>query len=167
MKKIAKKIALILLIVMLVSGLTGCITHAVLFESGIDWSYGGIFMGILTVSLDIATSPIQLVILIVEIAQHAELKDKAKSMDKIDTFSAETGAISDAQLFKLKEKLNSLPETEIISFTNKTNSFSQTEISAIINDFNNLSGEEINSSIEALISMSDDTLIAVLNNYNY
>ena len=28
----------------------------------------------------------------------AELKDKAKSMDKFDTFSAETGAISDAQL---------------------------------------------------------------------
>jgi len=100
MKKIAKKIAMIMVILMLANSLTGCFTTWAFNEgSGMGWL---VIIPILP-ALDIVTSPIQLIILIVETAKYAELKNKAKSMDQIDTFSAKTGEIYDAQLSKLKE----------------------------------------------------------------
>jgi len=163
-KKIVRKIAIILVIILIANSLTGCFTVAA-YSSNIGEL--GLVAWIGTIPLDIITSPIQLIILIVEITQAAELTKKAKSLDNIDTFSLSASFISQAEFLTLTEKFYSLPESEIAAFTNTVMSLSETEISAVIEVFINLSEEEIISSIETLNSMSDEMLIAQINNFQY
>ena len=164
MKKFAGKIAVILIILMLAGSLTGCFTMWGVQEGG-D-AYWLIIFPVLP-ALDIVTSPIQLIIFIVELSRYQDLKDRAKKMDTVDSFSANISSIPETDLLSLKEKINSLPETEISVFSRKVNSFSETEISAIIEAFNNLSEAEIDSSMETLNSMSDEMLITAINNSQY
>ena len=165
MKKIAGKIAMVLIILLLAGSFSGCITAAVYSGGSLDgW---GALAFIFTIPLDIITSPIQLIIFAVEMDQSKKLQEKVRESDNIDTFSAKLGFISCAEMISLTEKLNSLPETEKNAFSNKVNSFSQTEISALLEAFNNLSEAEIACSIEALYSMQDETLIAALNSFQY
>ena len=164
MKKITGKIAIVLVIILIANSLTGCFTVAA-YSSNIGQL--GLVAWIGTIPLDIVTSPIQLVIFIVEITQAAELSRKAKSMDHIDTFSLSASFIHQAEFLSLTEKFNSLPKTDIAAFTNTVESFSETEISAVIEAFNDLSEEIIFSSIETLNLMTDEMLIAQINNSQY
>ena len=167
MKRIAGKIAMILVLVMLAGSFTGCFTMYAFKEW--DETMLLVFPLPLFPALDIVTAPIQLAILIVEIAQSQEMKSKAMEMDNIDTFSSDLNinSIPEADWFSLTEKINSLPEAEISAFSKTVDSLSKTEISAITRAFNNLSEAEILSSMETLNSMPDEMLIAALNNSQY
>jgi len=157
MKKTAKKIAMAAVILMLAAGFTGCFTTAVVDYFPIA--------AVVTVPLDIITSPVQLVIYIVENTNNIILVNKAAKADSFDTFSDESFFYPKDNLLSLKEKFDSLPDEEIAFFTETINSFSEKEISALINAYKNLSEEEIIASAEILNSMSDEMLIAALNSF--
>lgn len=165
MKKIKRNIAVFLILVMLTGLFTGCFTMAA-------WDTGGELMILvifppLIPLLDIVTAPIQIIILIVELAQNQHLSDKAREMDRIDSFSANMSLIPQEELLFLTEKLNSMPETEIAVLTETVASFSETEISAIETAFNNLDDADIILSLETLNSMPDEIFIAAVNNLRH
>jgi len=167
MKKAAKKIAVVLILVMLTGSFTGCITAWAAKNDIGELGLLVIFPIPILPALDLITSPIQLVIFIVEAIKYSELKNRVKMMDNIDTFSANISFIPETELFSLKEKINSLQDAEIAAFTNKVSSFSDIEFSAMVEAFNNLSETDIVSSMEILNSMSDETLIAELINFQH
>jgi len=168
MKKAAGKIAMLLVILIFANSLTGCFTIWAVDKGINELEFMLYFFPFPTLPiLDVISSPIQLIILFAEISKYQELKNKAKSMDQIDTFSANTGFIPDKELFSLTNKFKSLPKPKIAAFTNTVNTLSETEIAAIITAFNNLSAEEITSSIETINSMPEEKLIAALNDTRY
>jgi len=166
MKKTIKKIALVLVLLMLANSFSGCFTMWA-FEQQEIGTWVLIFPIPLFPALDIVTAPIQLTVYLIELNLSKELKQKALNMDSMDTFSTDKIMIPRSNLISLSNKINSLPEEKITAFTNTVNSLSETEITAIIKAINNLSEEEIISSIEILNSLPDETLIAVMNNSRY
>jgi len=164
-KKSLKKIAVILVLVMFVNIFTGCFTiWAFKQETEVALL---VFPIPLFPALDVVSSPIQLIIFLIELDISKDLKKKAEKLDNVDTFSTDTNIIPREKINTLSNKLSALPDEEIADFTNIINSLSEAEITAIINAFNTLSEEEIASSVETLNLMSDKTLIAVMNNSQY
>jgi len=165
MKKIAGKIAMILVLLMIANTFSGCITK--LFYEDIDYYRNpGLFLfgWILTVPLDIITSPIQITVWAIQRDIEQKRHERGLKMDGIDTFSAVNSA---RELDSLTRKMSSLPEEKIIPFTEAFNSLSQEENSALLRAFHNLSEEEIASSIKALNELPEERLIATLNSFGH
>lgn len=169
MKKIMRKIAMILVLVMLASSFTGCFTMWAIQEAKNDplMFLATVFPIPLAPILDLITSPIQLTVFIVREAVKAEKNRRGKMMEGIDTFSAAVSSLPKAELNSLMQRYDSLPEEKLVPFTETVNSFSEAENSAMVKAFNNLSEMEILSSMETLNSMSEEELIATLNNFQY
>jgi len=169
MKKITVKIAMILVIIMIANTLSGCFTIAVYSGggsgSGSGWDVlGFLFAWMITVPLDIITSPIQITVWAIKKDIENKRNERGKRMEGIDTFSAVNSL---PELDSLTQKMSSLPEEKIVPFTETINSFSEEENSAMLKAFNNLSEDEITSSIKALNSMSRKRLIATLNSFQH
>jgi len=183
MKKITKKIALVLVLVMIIN-FSGCLSWWLMTGEELDLSgYSGkdglglIFLPV----IDIICLPVALIVFGIRMAIQAERDKRGDMLDNIDTFSF-ISSLSDKDLFTLTEKLNSLPdgklaslmqkfdslsEAEIDSFIKTAHSFSETEMSAIMKMFYDLSDSAISSSIETLNSMPREKIITTLNNFQY
>jgi hypothetical protein len=172
MKKIARKIAMFLVLVMIASSLNGCFTTWAATGEFPDISYAGggpggiglLVLGILILPVDLVVAG---VVLIAKAGIQAARNKRGKLMEGIDTFSVPIRSLPVAELDSFMQTFDSLPEAEIASYTETMNSFSEREISAIVEAINNLSEAEIVSSIKILNSMSEETLIATLNNLQY
>jgi hypothetical protein len=164
MKKIAVKIAMVLVVIMIANTLSGCFTIGFYSDLGKDHPILFLFGWIITVPLDIITSPIQITVWAIKRDIEQKRDARGKKMDGIDTFSAVNSL---PELDSLTRKISSLPEEKIIPFTETYNSFSEEENSAMLKAFNNLSEEEIASSIKTLNSMSGKKLIAILNSFQH
>jgi hypothetical protein len=179
MKKIARTIAMILVLVMLASSFTSCFTiWAITGEPpslGGDLGYGAIAL-ILVLPADLAVAG---VVLIVKAGIKAARNKRGQKMEGIDTFSAlikslpeaeldslmlTLDSLPEAELASLTLALNTLPEAEIESFTETILSFSKVEFSAMVVAFNNLSEEEIIASMGTMNSMPEESFIALLHN---
>jgi len=181
MKKIARTIAMILVMVMIVSSFSGCLSYH-LAEAGLgsDPISGMLFIGAL--AIDIVTSPFQLIYLIVITAEDAARKARGKKYDEIDTFSQLIRSLPEEELASLMQTVDSLPEDELASltqrfyslseadiepFTRTVNSFSETEFAAMAAAFNNLPESEIVSAIKTVNSMPEESLIVMLNDLQH
>jgi hypothetical protein len=165
MKKIAKKVAILLILVMIASSFTGCFSiWAVTGEPPIGGNGYEIILYILVLPVDL---PVAGTILIVKAGIQAARNKRGKAMEGIDTFSAHFGSLPETELDFLTQRISSLNEEEITPFTETVESFSEREISALAEAFSNLSEAEIASSIEALNSMSEESLITMLNNLQH
>jgi len=177
MKKRARIIAMVLVLVMAVGSFTGCFTYSIMSGGG-----GNGELLIFTIALDIVTLPIQIVWLIVTQVQKAQRDKRGRKMDGIDTFSHTVKSLPRNELSALTQTINSLPkedvdllmqkfhslpETEIASYTQTVNSFSETEINAMIKAFNGLSEEEIISSLETINSMPEEKVVSMMNNLQH
>ena len=185
MKKNSKKIALFLLLVMVVSIFSGCLswwlmTGEQLDLSGMSGGKDGLGLIFLPV-IDVICLPVALIVFAIRMAIQAERDKRGDRLDGIDTFSA-IASLSEKDLFFLKDKFHSLSEgefdsltqrfaslseTEIASFTKTAHSLSKEEIAAIMNEFYNFTEAEIASSVEMLNSMPEESLISTLNNFQY
>ena len=170
MKKISGKIAMILVIIMLASSFTSCFTVGLMNSLGSNTTGPFSFLFTLlcglmiTVPLDIVTSPIQIPVYVAKKKQEREREERAKFMENIDTFSSII-SMHEAQLTSLAQKINSLPEDRLVLFKEAVNSFSEKEISIMAEAVDNMTEKEIIASIEILNSMSDEELIATLNSF--
>jgi len=191
MKKTSKAIAIILILVMLASSFTGCISSMIMFgEVPSSLDFGNISgegaLGLLVLSpfilaADLILIPVALVVLIVRTGIESARNERGKKYDDIDTFSFISSlseaefdsfmrtfdSLPEAELASFMQRFNSLPEEEFDAFTETVNSFSDREFAAIVSAFNNLSKAEIVSSLETLNSMPQENLIASLDNLQY
>ncbi|MCL2230890.1 MAG: hypothetical protein FWC01_07310 [Treponema sp.] len=159
MKKTAKKIAMVLVIVILANSFTSCFTLGLFEYGGGDYGIFGIICALpFTLALDLITSPIQITIYAVQKEQERKRNERAKLMEGIDTFS-------ETQFNLIAQKINALPEDRIVPFTETINSFSEKEDFAMTEAINYLTEEEITSSVKILNSMTNEELITALNSF--
>jgi hypothetical protein len=159
-------IAMILILVMITGSLTGCFTKMIWDDFVLFDVHNGLiaslFISVLTIPLDIVTSPIQITVWAINKDIERKRAERGNKLDGIDTFS---GRKSIPKLDSLTRRISSLPEEKIVPFTETLGSFSKEEDSAMLEAFNNLSEKEIASSIEVLSLMSEERLIATLNGF--
>jgi len=184
LKKITRKIALLLIIIILSNILAGCLSWWLMTGEPLDLSgftgrdsVGLIFLPIIDIILLIPA----LIVFSIRMAIEAERNERGDRIDGIDTFSA-VSSLSEKNLVFLKEKFFFLPEGKLSSLMNRFDflseaqiapflktaaDFSETQFSAIMNEFFNYSDEEIASSIEMLNSMPQEFFITTLNNLQF
>jgi len=185
MKKISKKIAMILFLLVIVCSFTNCLSWFLMTGEFPDYSgvsgegaIGLIFLPI----VDIIVLPVALVVLCVRLGIESARDRRGDKYDDIDTFSAAVSSLPEtevdslmltfdslpeAELASLIQRFDSLPSAEFDSFSETLNSFSDSELAAIVSAFNNLSESEIESSIETLNSMPDENFIAALDDVRH
>jgi len=163
-KNIFKKIAMILIIIMIVNCFTSCvIVEAIVLGFKILLIGGLIIGGVVGLITGIVKTH--------EISQKLEergprrtnpyfYKNKtitttisALPQEDIDSLSETLNSMPEEELNLLTGRLNSLSEKESLSLMDSINSFSVQELSAIVETFNSMSETEISASIESLNSL--------------
>jgi hypothetical protein len=182
MKKITRTVAVILVLVMLATSFTGCMSTWLMTGEMPNWGSGSgdgyeLIGYLFLFAVDVALLPIALIVCIVREGREAARRNRGDKIDGIDTFSAAAEALPKAELDSLMKKFysmpsseladlmkvfNSMPEAEIDSFAETLNSFSEKEFSVLVSAVNNLSPEQIASSIETLNSMPEESFISTM-----
>jgi hypothetical protein len=149
MKKIARKIAMILVLVMLANSIAGCtIINSIMWAKTGD-PPGEIFgWGMLLDAIIIA--------LIVAAARGEFSEAEPPSETGIYLASAEHNPFMD--YYSAMKILNSLPETERTALMEKINSLPETKHASLIRTVNSLPQKEITASIERLNALSEAEL---------
>ena len=165
MKKIAGKIAMVLILVILISSFTGCLSY---------WGRNHApLKRVLYAVVDIVTLPISLLCLLVYIivTQETETQSYLANLDN-NAFM---------ECYSLYEKMRSLPEAELVSLTQTLNSISETERNytiKIINSlpettlvslaaaYKSLPESDIIASIERIKSLPETELVSLLQTFN-
>jgi len=161
MKKIAGKIAMILILVMLANSFAGCTLLGGVF---LPDTTGGRVLWVLGMVTDLIV-----IILLVVGAVYAE-NNRTSSDDFIDTektiylVNAEYNNLFDYNTFY--ERLNSLPETERNSFMKKLNSLPEEKRSSLINIIAALPETEIASSSERVKALSDKEFASAVQKFS-
>lgn len=185
MKKISKTIAMILVLVMLASSFTGCLSWWLMTGEPLDIgnvSGEGLLLLIFLPVIDVILLPIALTVVIIRTGIEAARDNRGKKWDGIDTFSAAITSLPDSEfnslmhtfdplpdseLNSLAGKFYSLPEAEIDSYSQILKTFSQKEIAAMTSALNNLPEAKLTSLIETLNSMPEEKLISTMNKLQY
>jgi len=182
MKKVIKKTAIILLIVMIMNAFTGCLSWWLMTG---EWpNYGSMSgeaaLGLIFIPvIDIILLPVALIVFTIRMAAESARKKRGERLDGIDTFSAIAGflsekeiqslmkkfeSVSDKELELLAQRFFSLSDKEIESYTKTVNSLSASKFSIIVNAVSNSSETRIFNSIETLNSVPDEKFITTVNN---
>jgi len=183
MKKISKTIAMILVLVMIASSLTGCLSWWLITEEPLDISgflnSEGLILLPLFPVIDVFLLPIGLTVFAIRKGIEAARDKRGQQMDGIDTFSAAISSLPEAEynslmnafdslpeseLDTLARRFYSLPESEIDSYSQTLKSFSQKEITAMTQALKNLPEAKINSLIGTLNSIPEEKFISTMNN---
>jgi hypothetical protein len=144
MKKIAGKIAMLLILVILISSFTGCLSYWGRSHAPIK--------RVLYAVVDIITLPISLLCLLVYIivTQETETQSYLANLDN-NAFM---------ECYSLYEKMRSLPEAELASLTQTLNSISETERNYTIKIINSLPESTLVSMAAAYKSLPESDIIA-------
>jgi len=180
MKKISRIIAIILVLVMVATSFTSCLSWWLITGELLDLSHvngEGALLLIFLPIVDVCLLPIALTVVIVRKSiEHARDK-RGKKWDGIDTFSATVrslpqtdfnslmykfDALPETEIDALAYKFYSLPEAEINAYSQTLSSFSEKEIAAMTEAVNRLPEERLNILIKALNSMPEEKLISTM-----
>jgi hypothetical protein len=154
MKNIARKIAVILILVLLAGSLMGCFSMMAL------WKSERLPLLIFTIPLDIVTFPIQLIILLIY---------KAASSDPTvaQNYLAAVDDVSLAELYFTFDRIYSnFSEAEYNAMLQNLNAISDGEYRATIEKFNSLSFEQMNSLVTAFNAAPEDEIISSIKRIN-
>jgi len=152
MKKIAGRIAMILILILLANSFTGCLTGLAIRNADFPGS-------LLLIPLAFA-GDLLIIALIGALVFSAELPDETG----IYLANAECNPLTDYNW--LMEKLNSLPEMEGVSLMDKINSVPETKRAFLLMIINYLPETEIASSIKRLNTLSEAELASVVRAFN-
>jgi hypothetical protein len=155
MKNISRKIAMILILIMLANSFTGCWTAFAIKGAG-----SGIFGEKIWVSilLDIATLGILLILF------PSGLGINIPNETGIYLVSAEHNNLTD--YISAMEIVNSLPEKERGTLMKNLNYLSETKHTDLVNALNDLLSSEITASIERLNNLSNTELMSAVQTFN-
>jgi hypothetical protein len=171
MKKIAGKIAMILILLMLAHSFSGCTFFGYMiseFSGNVWWAIGGLAIDIIIL---LALGGWQLFVPHAEAphetetgiylanAEHNPLTDYYSVMDKINS-------LPETEKTALMEKLNSLPEAKLADLTSTVTSLPQAEITVSIERLNALSRAELASVVQTFNSLSEAELDALVEKLN-
>jgi len=165
MKKIAGKIAMVLILVILISSFTGCLSY---------WGRGHApLKRVLYAVVDILFLPVSLICLLVYviITQEGETQSYLASLDNnvlMEYYSLyeKMYSLPGAEFTSITQTLSSIPETER-DYTLKTiNSLSETTLVSLVKAYKALPESDIISSIERIKSLPETELISLLQTFN-
>jgi len=168
MKKIAGKISMILVLVILANGFISCFSTMAVKDDRTSWLFW-------TIPLDIITLPVQLIIFVTGVhfsiaAENGSQTDLANAEDNSFTeYSALSEimlSLPEAEISSIKQTLKSIPETECNSTIEKLSSLSEANRVSMLKTYNSLPEKEIVSSIKRINSLSKRELISLLRNFN-
>jgi len=181
MKKIAGKIAILLILVIVASMFTSCLSWWLItgepLNIGSVNGEGAILLIFLPV-IDVVLFPIALTVFCVRKGIESARNKRGEKWDGVDTFSAVVQSLPDAKYNSLMKKFDSLPQAELNSLERKfyslptaeINSYSQTlktfsvqEVSVMSVAINSLSQAQINSLIRTFNSMPEEKLVSIMN----
>jgi hypothetical protein len=169
MKKIARKIAMILVIIMLVSSFTSCFTM---------WAIDNKIpeLVLFTIVLDAVTLPIQIIVWFVKELGFIDTNEldsqiylaNVENKHLADYYSLRNKIFSlpEEELSSLKRILNAIPEIERQYTTEKIYSLQEEKIFSLISIYNTLPEREIISSIRRINSLSEKERISLLHSFN-
>jgi hypothetical protein len=168
MKKISGTIAMVLVLIMLASSFTGCLSYVYRTESTEK--------RIVFAIVDIVFLPISLIALLVYIiindaSDGMESQAYLANMDynalnEYYFLMEKIYSLPEAELASLKQALNSIPEAERISSIERLTSLPETARTSLVSVFNSLPETEIISSLERVTSLSDTERVSLLQNYD-
>ena len=181
MKKIAGKIAMILVLVMLANSFAGCtLIVAVANNSstipvfGTGWLIGAVLLDILTIMviMKVAEAPNETGIYLAS-AEHNPLTNYYSIMERINSLpETERMALMEKLNLLTAEKLsylistvNSLPQTVITASIERLNALSETELSSVVRDFNALSGAELDALADEINSRTKTENVVSADNF--
>ena len=162
MKKIAGKIAMILILVILASSFISCFSITAISNGDPIWL-------ILTIPLDVATMIFQLC----GLALGMDLWD-----GDLDPFSDASGEMEtqiylanakdnpSAEYYSAMEIFNSLPQTEKVTLMEKINSLPETKLAGLVSTVASLPQAEIAASMERLNALSEAELVSAVQDFN-
>jgi hypothetical protein len=168
MKKITGKIAVILILVMLASSFTGCLSYVYRNESTLNRVLYGV--------VDLVFLPISVIALIVYliITQETETQSYLANLDNnllMDQNSLlsnyhKMNSLPDAEFASLMQILKSIPQTECNSTMEKFTSFSGEQLVMLVKTYNSLPESAIISSIERIKSLPESEIVTILRDFN-
>lgn len=185
MKKISRTIALILVLVMVASSFTSCLSWYLITGEPLDLgnvSGEGALLLIFLPIIDLCLLPIALTVVIIRKGIESARDKRGKKLDGIDTFSAAVrnlpnaefnslahkfDALPEAEIDSLAYKFYSLPEAEIDAYSQILNSFSEKEIAAMTETINGLSEERLIYLMSVLNSMPEEKLVSVMHKLQF
>ena len=172
MKKIARKIAMIMVLLILANSFISCFTiGAITNDKPV--------LLILTIPLDIVTFPLQLIGLAMGIDVF-NFFTSSKMDSQIYLANVEYSSFTEiyflfekiysnlpeAELDSIKQKIRAIPETERDSTMKKILSLQEEKITSLISVYNSLPEREIMSSIKRINSLPDAEFISLLQTFN-
>jgi hypothetical protein len=159
MKKTLKKIAMILILVMLCNMFTSCGEMIMAVITGI----GYLLIGSMVVG--------GVVGLIYVIYEGVTVKKRGPRrtnpyLFENSTFTTTLSSLSEEELGSLKETLQSLPKKELNSFIGRLNSLSEEESVSLMDSINSFSVQELAAIVETFNSMSETERISSIKSAN-
>jgi hypothetical protein len=165
MKKTLKKIAMILILVMLCNMFTGC--------GSIGGGLGGLAIGLLVL---LGVGAVSFVVTMVRATGQAiedteTLKKRGPRRTNPYIFennalSTTVSSLSEGELSSLKETFLSFPENELNSFIGRLNSLSEQESVLLMDSINSFSVQELAAVVETFNSMSETEKISSIKSLN-
>jgi len=180
MKRIARTIAMILILVMVASSFTSCLSWFLMTGEWPDYSGAsgeGAWALIFLPVVDVLLLPVAIIVFAARKGAEAARNKRGEKYDGVDTFSTLIRSLPEEELAALMETFESMPEEELaslmqrfeslseeelVSYAETVNSFSDREFTAILTAFNNLSEEDIAASMEKFNSMPEESFVAAL-----
>jgi hypothetical protein len=167
MKKIAGKIAVILIFVLLAGSFMGCLSYVNRNEPTLNRVLYGV--------VDIIFLPISVIALIVYLIVTQENQsyylanlDNNLLMDQNSLLSnyQKMNSLPEVEHASLMRILNSIPQAECNSTMEKFTSLSETQLVMLVKAYNSLPESVIISSIERINSLPEAELVSILRNFN-
>lgn len=166
MRKIARTIAIILVLVILASSFTSCLSY---------WGKGhSTGRRILYAVVDILTLPISLICLLIYIIitqEAAETQDYLANMDDdalIEYYALyeKMNSLPESEIASLQQMLQSIPQAELNAAMAKCTSLSGAQLTSMVSAYNLLSKGDIIASIERIEALSGTELVSLLQEFN-
>jgi len=166
MKKIARSIAVVLILVMLAISFTGCLTY---------WGRSHATLNrILYAVVDIVTLPVSLLCLLIYIIITEESGEAQSYLVNIDnkilneyySLYDKINSLPEAEFTSLMQILNVIPEENRISTIEILTSFPEEKLVSLAKAYKSLSENDIISSIERISAFSETEIISLLQHFN-
>jgi hypothetical protein len=172
MKKISRKIAMLLVLVMLAGSFTSCFTVSAIKNDPV--------MLFLAIPMDVITFPFQLIglacgmnIFEFDIFASAEMETRIylanaeySSLPEYYSLSKKIYSLPEAELASLKQIYNSIPETEVIALMERFASLSEIKRVSLVTSYISLPESEIISSIKRTSFLPETEHISLLRTFN-
>ena len=162
MKQIAKKIAMILIIVIIVNCFTGCELVQLAFTGFVILVVGSLVVGVV---VGIITAAIKTH----ELNQALERRGPRRTNPYFyenKTITTTISSLPKEDIESLSKTLNSMPEKELNLLIGRLNSLSEKESISLINSINTFSVQELAVIVETINSMSETEIKTSLDSVN-